>query len=201
VERRVVAIVLVVSHLALLVGVTTPEKFCFDEVHYVPAARQMLEPVIPSPILNPMHPPLAKELMAVSIRVFGDAPPGWRHPSVLFGSFAIVAMHLCGLALFTAQGPAVASAFIAFFNQMVFVQSRIAMLDISTLAFGLFAIAAFMFGFRKRRPHVWFAPVVATAFAGLGCVRGNVDGDLQPADDFSELDLRDGVRRRKISPI
>jgi dolichyl-phosphate-mannose-protein mannosyltransferase len=115
----VVAIVFVAAHLALLVGVTTPEKFYFDEVHYVPAARQMLEPVIPSPMLNPMHPPLAKQLMAVSIRVFGDAPLGWRYPSVLFGSLAIVAIYLCGLALFTAQGPAVASALIAFFNQMV----------------------------------------------------------------------------------
>jgi dolichyl-phosphate-mannose-protein mannosyltransferase len=102
----VVAIVLVVAHLALLVGVTTPEKFYFDEVHYVPAARQMLEPVIPSPMLNPMHPPLAKESMAVSIRVFGDAPLGWRYPSVLFGSLAIIAMYLCGLALFTARSPA-----------------------------------------------------------------------------------------------
>ena len=122
------AVVFVVAHLALLVGVTTPEKFCFDEVHYVPAARQMLEPVMPSPLFNPMHPPLAKELMAVSIRVFGDAPLGWRYPSVLFGSLAIVAMYLCGLALFAAQGPAVAPALIAFFNQMVFVRSRIAML-------------------------------------------------------------------------
>jgi hypothetical protein len=26
--------------------------------------------------------------------------------------------------------------------------------------------------------------------ADLGCVRGNVDGDLQPADDLPELDLR-----------
>jgi hypothetical protein len=227
--------------------VTTPEKFYFDEMHYVPAARQMLEPVLPSPLLNPMHPPLAKELMAVSTRVFGDVPLGWRYPSVLFGSLAIVAMYLCGLALFTVQGPAVASALIAFFNQMVFVQSRIAMLDIPALAFGLLAIAAFISGFRKRRPHVWFAlaargwpsvfrspangadclpwrsvssrrsdppdaklavcricaearqqPALAVMgfrrnclrrFCGdaadLGYVRGNVDGDLQPADDFS----------------
>jgi hypothetical protein len=34
--------------------VTTPEKFYFDEVHDVPAARQMLEPVMPAPMLNPM---------------------------------------------------------------------------------------------------------------------------------------------------
>lgn len=153
----IAVIIFFTAHLALLVGVTTPEKFYFDEVHYVPAARQMLEPVISTPLLNPMHPPLAKQLMALSIRTFGDVPLGWRYPGVLFGSLAIVAMYLCGLALFAAQGPAVASALLAFFNQMVFVQSRIAMLDIFELAFGLFAIAAFICGFRKHRPHLWFA--------------------------------------------
>ena len=145
------------AHFALLVGVTTPEKFYFDEVHYVPAARQMLEPDMPTPMLNPMHPPLAKQLMAMSIRSFGDGPLGWRYPGVLFGSLAIVAVYLCGLALFAGQGPAVASALLAFFNQMVFVQSRIAMLDIFALALGLFATAAFMHGFRKPRPQLWFA--------------------------------------------
>jgi dolichyl-phosphate-mannose-protein mannosyltransferase len=39
-----------------------------------------------------MHPPLAKGLMAVSIRVFRDVPLGWRYPSVLFRSLAMVAM-------------------------------------------------------------------------------------------------------------
>jgi dolichyl-phosphate-mannose--protein O-mannosyl transferase len=66
-------------------------------------------------------------------------------------------MYLCGLALFAAQGPAVAAALLAFFNQMLFVQSRIAMLDIFALAFSLFAIAAFMQGFREIRPHLMFA--------------------------------------------
>jgi dolichyl-phosphate-mannose-protein mannosyltransferase len=145
------------AHFALLVGVTTPEKFVFDEVHYVPAARQMLESNVPQPMLNPMHPPLAKQLIALSIRTFGDGPLGWRYPAVLFGSLAIVAIYLCGLALFAGQGPAIAAALLAFFNQMVFVQSRIAMLDIFALAFGLFAIAAFMHGFRKPRPHLMFA--------------------------------------------
>jgi dolichyl-phosphate-mannose--protein O-mannosyl transferase len=155
-------IVFFVAHFALLVGVTTPEKFYFDEVHYVPAARQMLEPVLPQPMLNPMHPPLAKQLIALSIRVFGDEPLGWRYPGVVFGALSIVAMYLCGLALFAAQGPAIAAALLAFFNQMLFVQSRIAMLDISALAFSLFAIAAFMQGFRKTRPHLMFA------LSGLG---------------------------------
>jgi dolichyl-phosphate-mannose--protein O-mannosyl transferase len=40
---------------------------------------------------------------------------------------------------------------------MLFVQARIAMLDIFALAFGLFGIAAFMQGYRQGRPHRWFA--------------------------------------------
>jgi dolichyl-phosphate-mannose--protein O-mannosyl transferase len=165
----IAVIIFFIAHFALLVGVTTPDKFYFDEVHYVPAARQMLEPVMPTPMLNPMHPPLAKQLIALSIHSFGDVPLGWRYPGVLFGALATVAMYLCGLALFAAQGPAVASALLAFFNQMLFVQARIAMLDIFALAFGLFAIAAFMHGFRKSRPHLWFA-LAGTGFGlSVGC--------------------------------
>ena len=117
----------------------------------------MLEPVTSSPMLNPMHPPLAKQLIALSIRGFGDGPLGWRYPGVLFGALAIVAVYFCGLALFASQGPAVAAALLAFFNQMLFVQARIAMLDIFALTFGLFGIAAFLYGFRKSRPHRSFA--------------------------------------------
>lgn len=158
--RRIVAIsviIFVAAHLALMIGLTTPDRFVFDEVHYVPAARQMLEPVMPQPMLNTMHPPLAKQLMALSIRTFGDGPFGWRYPSVLFGSLSIVAIYLCGLALFGSTGPAVASALLAFFNQMIFVQSRIAMLDIYSLALGLFGVAAFLHGFRQQRPQRAFA--------------------------------------------
>ena len=159
----VATIIFFAAHFALLAGVTTPEKFYFDEVHYVPAARQMLEPVLPTPMLNPMHPPLAKQLIALSIEAFGDTPLGWRYAGVLFGSLAVVAVYLCGLALFAAHGPAIAAALLAFFNQMLFVQSRIAMLDIFSLSFGLFAIAAFVYGFRRSQPHLWFA------LTGLAC--------------------------------
>jgi dolichyl-phosphate-mannose--protein O-mannosyl transferase len=163
------AVIFVLAHFAMLIGLTTPEKFYFDEVHYVPAARQMLEPVMPQPMLNPMHPPLAKQIIALSIHTFGDGPLGWRYPAVLFGSLAIVAVYLGGLALFAAQGPAVAASLFAFFNQMLFVQSRIAMLDIFTLTFSLFAIAAFLHGFRQVRPHVWFALAGAGFGLSIGC--------------------------------
>ncbi len=151
------AIIFIASHLAFLTGIETPDKFVFDEFHYVPAARQMLLPVMPEPMLNPMHPPLAKQIIAFSIRNFGDNPLGWRYPSALFGALAIVAVYLCGLALFAAQGPAIAAALIAFFNQMLFVEARTAMLDIFALTFGLYGTAAFLYGFRKAQPFGAFA--------------------------------------------
>lgn len=149
--------IFIVAHAVLLVGLATPEKFVFDEVHYVPAARQMLLPASHEPVLNPMHPPLAKELIALSIRAFGDNAFGWRYAGTLFGALAVAAIYLCGLALFAAQGPAIAAAAIALLNQMLFVQARAAMLDIFALGFGLVAIAAFMHGFRRHRPQALFA--------------------------------------------
>ncbi|UFZ07471.1 phospholipid carrier-dependent glycosyltransferase [Bradyrhizobium ontarionense] len=157
-------VIFLIAHVALMVGLASPPKFVFDEVHYVPAARQMLGLAPPLPQLNPMHPPLAKELIALSIRTFGDDAFGWRYPGTVLGALAVVAIYLCGLALFAAQAPAVAAAAIAFFNQMLFVQARTAMLDIGALAFSLLAIAAFLFGWRQQRPQFAFA----LAGAGFG---------------------------------
>ncbi|AUC95228.1 dolichyl-phosphate-mannose--protein mannosyltransferase [Bradyrhizobium sp. SK17] len=161
----VATIIFIVAHIVLLLGITLPDKLYFDEVHYVPAARQMLLPVLQEPILNPMHPPLAKEIIALSIRTFGDVPLGWRYPAALFGALALVAVYLGGLALFESQERAIAAALLAFFNQMLFVQSRIAMLDIFALTFSVFAIAAFVHGFRQARPQSAFA--LAGLAAGL----------------------------------
>jgi dolichyl-phosphate-mannose--protein O-mannosyl transferase len=156
-SAAIAVVIFLVAHLALLIGLTVPEKFVFDEVHYVPAARQMLGATPSQPVLNPMHPPLAKELIAASIATFGDNALGWRYPAALFGALAIVAIYLCGLALFSAQAPAIAAALIAAFNQMLYVQARIAMLDVFALGFALLATAAFMHGFRRERPHLPFA--------------------------------------------
>ncbi len=161
----VATIIFIVAHIVLLLGITLPDKLYFDEVHYVPAARQMLLPVLQEPILNPMHPPLAKEIIALSIKTFGDVPLGWRYPAALFGALALVAVYLGGLALFASQERAIAAALLTFLNQMLFVQSRIAMLDIFALTFGVFAIAAFAHGFRQRRPQSAFA--LAGLAAGL----------------------------------
>ena len=136
----------------LLIGIDTPDHPYFDETHYVPAARQLLQTHFAIPTLNLEHPPLAKELMALSIWLFGDNPFGWRTMSALFGALALTGIYLCGRALFDDRHTALWATVIAGLNQMLFVQARIAMLDIFALAFVLWGLAAFMMSFREQVP-------------------------------------------------
>jgi dolichyl-phosphate-mannose--protein O-mannosyl transferase len=141
--------IFLLSYLAFLIGIDAPDHPYFDETHYVPAARQLLQTHFAIPTLNLEHPPLAKELMALSIWVFGDNPFGWRTMSALFGALAMTGIYLCGRALFSDQRIALWATAITALNQMLFVQARVAMLDIFALAFVLWGLAAFMASFRE----------------------------------------------------
>lgn len=59
----------------LLVRLTIPTKPYFDEVHYLPAAREYWAL---GKFVNREHPLLGKELIAIGMQLFGDRPLGWR---------------------------------------------------------------------------------------------------------------------------
>jgi dolichyl-phosphate-mannose--protein O-mannosyl transferase len=143
-------VIFLLSYLAFLAGIDTPDHPYFDETHYVPAARQLLQTHFAIPTLNLEHPPLAKQLMALSIWLFGDNPFGWRAMSAVFGALAMTGVYLCGRAAFGDQRMALWATAIAALNQMLFVQARVAMLDIFALAFVLWGLAAFMASFRAQ---------------------------------------------------
>jgi len=115
----------------------------FDEQYYVNVARNILGlPHLgiyedtPSGIdPNPEHPPLAKLMIALSMRVLGDNAWGWRIPSVIFGCLALLLFYL--LIKKASKKPALAlvSAFLFSFDNLILVHSRIATLDIFLLAF------------------------------------------------------------------
>lgn len=136
------------AFLALcLVRLTIPSTPYFDEVHYVPAARALLEL---SRLANPEHPPLGKELIALGIALFGDRPLGWRIASVLvvtLGFFAAMrAMWFASLSRFAtvAFGILLATSFV------LFVHARIAMLDGIMAGFALVAIWMCAGAFREH---------------------------------------------------
>ena len=81
--------------------------------------------------------------MATGIALWGDRPIGWRFMSTLFGALTLVGMYLWGLALFGNQQKALTVTFITLFNQLLYVQSRIGMLDPFMVAFMVWGLAAF----------------------------------------------------------
>jgi dolichyl-phosphate-mannose--protein O-mannosyl transferase len=128
------------SQALFLINIQYPKGHNFDESGYVPAAAQLL---LMTGNRNWEHPPLAKLLMALGIKLFGDQPLGWRYMSTFFGSLTLVGMYLWALALFRDQRTALFAALITVVNQLLYVQARIGTLDIFLFAFTVLALAAF----------------------------------------------------------
>lgn len=114
----------------------------FDEKHYVPQAWQILRgadnPVVGGIEDNPayglvVHPPLAKQLEALGMAVFGDTAFGWRVVAALLGIGVILltASTARRIARSTGHGDWVglSAGLIALCDGILFVTGRSAMLD------------------------------------------------------------------------
>lgn len=131
-----------------MIRLSVPSAPYFDEVHYLPAARALLDQ---SEWLNREHPLLGKEIIAAGIALFGDKPFGWRIFPLLAGAGALFAF--CRALWFASQsrfatlayGVLLASGF------SLFVHARIAMLDIFMVCF--FAIALWQLAAAMREPE------------------------------------------------
>ncbi|WP_374406051.1 phospholipid carrier-dependent glycosyltransferase [Pelagerythrobacter sp.] len=131
-----------------LIRIGVPGAPYFDEVHYLPAARALLDG---SAYLNREHPLLGKELIALGIALFGDNPWGWRIVPLFAGTGALFAfmraLWFAALSRYAsiAYGVLLASGF------ALFVHSRIAMLDVFFVAF--LALALWQCAAAVREPE------------------------------------------------
>jgi dolichyl-phosphate-mannose-protein mannosyltransferase len=141
------ALIFVVALALLAPGFTAAKKVYFDETWYVPTARQWLAN---GEMLHPEHPPLAKMLIAAGMRLFGDNPFGWRAMSLVFGALTVTGVWLWTLALTSDVALSLFAAAITLLDGIVFVQSRIAMLDVFLICFCVLALAAFTAGENAR---------------------------------------------------
>ena len=148
------SILIALAFLALaLHRLATPSAIYFDEVHYVPAARKLLE-LVPA---NREHPMFAKEVIAGAIALFGDRPLAWRLPAALFGAFGLFAFGRLTWHLSHRRFAALSAMVLLASGFAWFVQSRIAMLDIfaaSLILVGLWQFAAAMRGVRSGQVRV-----------------------------------------------
>jgi len=160
--------------LALMVGlfaealfafrVTTPHKLVFDEVHYVPAARRLLELSGPT---NIEHPLLGKTLIAAGITLFGDGPLGWRLLSTFAGTGVVLGVFAILWLLYARLKPALLGSALVMLNFTVLIQARIAMLDGFMAALVVLALAAMLWGMRSSGAAVWWRWTLGAVLLGL----------------------------------
>lgn len=189
-SRRPLAAALLIGLAAQLlfsVNLTRPSTPMFDEVHYVPAARAMLALDRP---MNTEHPPLGKEIVAAGIAAFGDNPLGWRAFSTVAGTATVLGVFAMLWLLFGSVRTASYGALFAALNFTLFIQARIAMLDVFLGAFVTLGIASLLWAMRAPPGRVmrrWLlgavllglatatkwaaAPYVALAMAAFAVVR------------------------------
>lgn len=137
--------VLTIGGLLLrIVRVSDPAGIMFDETYYAKdACWYLLESPSTCEIdveQTQVHPPLAKWLIAIGIRIWGYNSFGWRVASVVAGTLSIVLLYLLARKILKSTLGATFAAGLLAIDFLHFVQSRIAMIDIFVPMFGLAAL-------------------------------------------------------------
>lgn len=154
-NSKIAVLIFVIAAVLLGLSVSHPSTLIFDEQFYVPAARSFLQGTGDS---NYQHPPLAKELMALSLFAVGDSAWGWRLGSVLAGAAALAAVYFLA-GFFFENVFSLAAVLLVFTNGLFFTLSRLAMLEVFWLSLSLWGLVFFLRGGK----HTW----VAGALLGL----------------------------------
>lgn len=188
-DRKTMGLILalmLLSWMLFLFQIETPLKLNFDEFHYIPAAKEFLSM---GQNRNWEHPPLAKYLIAIGVAVFGDQPLGWRIMSTFAGAATLGGMAYVASLWFQTHAMILWIALLTLFNQLLFVQSRIAMLDTFMFVPMVWAIGLFWQSGQvklplKQREHAllgsgilmalatackWFAVLSWGGFAFIQC--------------------------------
>lgn len=126
------------SRLTMLNRPTDAHTPVFDEKHYVPQswqiARSWDNPLIGGIEDNPgfglvVHPPLAKQMEALGMMVFGYSPWGWRIVSALCAIAVILLIATIARRLSRSDFVGLAAGIIALCDGILFVTGRSGMLD------------------------------------------------------------------------
>ena len=177
VERHHLPILLAILALCAVIRLYrlgAPEGYHYDERYHAFTAARMAEGDrrVYDPWAKPpadvsyewTHPPLGKLAMAAGVLALGDTEHGWRISSVIFGVGVVALAAWLALLLF---GPAesLLTAWLLTFEGLVFVQSRIAMIDIHLTFFVLLSL--FFYARWHARPESPRDLLLAGLGAGL----------------------------------
>lgn len=150
-HRFILGLILITTFLLRVYRLDYPKGYVFDEVYHGFTAKEYAkgEKVAWEYWTSPpagvayewTHPPLAKEIMAISLRTFStQAHWAFRLPGVILGVLSVLFVYLIAKTLFEKVSIALLSSFIFSMDGLNFVQSRTGMNDIYLVTFTLACI-------------------------------------------------------------
>jgi dolichyl-phosphate-mannose-protein mannosyltransferase len=131
-------------------GNTVPSYGCvMDEPYYLGAAQDMLTgaPCAPGADgCNLEHPPLAKALIAAGMAAFGANDFGWRIAVVLTGTLSIPLLFAIVYFVSKSTRLSLFAALLFSVDNLYFVHSSIAVIDVPSVFFAMAALAVYLSG-------------------------------------------------------
>ncbi len=169
--KYLLIVILAFTFFSRVIRLDYPKGYVFDEVYHAFTAKEYLKENIaaweywtkppPGVAYEWTHPPLAKEIMTVSMYITGSTDAwAYRLPGVIFGTLAVFLVFILGKFLFKNETIALLSAFIFSIDGLNFVQSRTGMNDIYFVTFMLASIAFF-----TRKKFFWSAVLFGLALS------------------------------------
>lgn len=166
--KKILLSILLITFLLRTYNIWFPNTYVFDEVYHAFTAKEYAKghkeawewwtTPPPNVAYEWTHPPLAKEVMALSILIFrSESPWVYRLPGVLFGVLSVYLVYLLSKQLFNSEIISLTSAFIFSLDGLNFVQSRTGMNDIYLVTFML---ASLLFLLKRRF-------IISAIFLGL----------------------------------
>jgi dolichyl-phosphate-mannose-protein mannosyltransferase len=166
--------------LTLLLGTVTaairlydlsyPPDLLFDEAYYPPEARELLEwgHEYNRGYTFIVHPPLGKWMIAAGIHVFGYDSFGWRVPSVVAGTVAVVVLARLARRLTGSTLLGLLAGALLALDGVAFTLSRVGLLDVFLQVFVVSAVACLVVDRDRVRARVRAAGDAAAGGFALG---------------------------------
>ncbi|MFQ1003593.1 dolichyl-phosphate-mannose--protein mannosyltransferase [Modestobacter sp. SSW1-42] len=133
----------VVTLVTRLWDIRYPAELVFDEAYYPPEAAEMLEYGYEANrgYTFIVHPPLGKWLIAIGEQLFGDNALGWRVPSAVAGTIAVVVLVRLARRLTGSTLLGLIAGLLMALDGFSFSLGRIGLLDVFLQLFVLSAVA------------------------------------------------------------
>lgn len=146
-KKEILIFVVLFATLTRVIRLAVPNTHMFDEVYHAFTAQEMFKGNKASwewwntppkgYAYEWSHPPLAKELMVVGLKVVGDTPFGWRIPGAILGSLSVLLVFLIAWEIFHSHTISLLSALVFSLDTLPLAISRIGMNDSYFLFFML----------------------------------------------------------------